>query len=98
MKMNVERRERIPNFSFDTAVGKGGQTEWVSDGFAVVEAPFYISFSNAACEKFKRRETLRMSDTDRQKKGEVSDLSSVKRNQQRHERQCCPSVWDCKSL
>lgn len=90
--MNVKRRERIPNFSFDMAVGKGRQTEWVSDGFTVVEAPFYISFSNAACEEFKRRETLRMNDTDRQKKGEVSDSSSVKRNQQSCERQRCPSV------
>lgn len=43
--MNVARRERIPNFSFETAVSEGGQTKRVSDDSTVVQAPIQTPFA-----------------------------------------------------
>lgn len=57
VKMNVERKERIPNFGFETAVSKGGQTERVSDNSTVVQAPIQIPFSTRHL-KSSRKEKL----------------------------------------
>lgn len=44
VKINVQRRERIPKFGFEMTVSKGRQMGQICDS-TVVEAPIQIPFS-----------------------------------------------------
>lgn len=82
--MNVARRERIPNFSFETAVSEGGQTERVSDDSTVVQAPIQTPFSTQHIRSWSEEKLGKYSVTERQKKMAPHDSSrgasdSVKR-------------------